>query len=350
MEKNLKEKKEILKKNLEKWNLNLNYLTVLTEAASGNFIFTPIIAAMAGAEVYAFTKDSYYGKALTIEKRTLSLAKSLDVSKKIKIFKNYLPSKIITKADIITNLGFLRPINKNFISQIKRTAAISLMWETWEFRERDLDLKFCWQKGIPVLGTNENHPRLKILNCLSDLLLNKIFETGIKKIVGLKIVILAEDSFGIYLEKGLRRAGAKVFRKINEIKDAKILVVAFHKVSKVVIGKGGIITAVKLKKIAPNVLIVQLSGSGMISRKDLDKVGIPYSPKKPVKCHHMSWTLNDLVFSPLIELHTAGLKVGEVLARARIKVLSKKEAEEEAIKKSPAQDFNKKQKDQYSVK
>jgi len=350
MRNDFKKEKKILKEAIEKWNLNLSNLTILTEAASGNYIFTPIIAAMAGGMVYALTKDSIYSTAKEVKKETLFLAKKFNVSKNIKILENYLPEKIISEVDIITNLGFLRPIGKKIISRLKKTAAISLMWETWEFREKDLDLRLCWQRDISVLGTDESHPRLRTLDYLNKLIFKKISEIGIKKISGLKIVVLAENGFGSYIAKGFKNRGAKVFRKINNIKETRIFIIAFHEDSKIVIGKEGILTATKLKKLAPNTLIVQISGSGIISRKDLDRVGIPYIPKKTVKPHFMSWTLNDLGFLPLVELHTAGLRVGEVLTRARIKGLSRKEAEDEALKKSPAQDFSKKQKDQYAIK
>ena len=75
MEKDFKKEKKALKKTIEKWNLNLSNLTVLTEAALGNYIYTPIIAAMAGGKVYALTKDSIYGTAKKVKKETLLLAK-----------------------------------------------------------------------------------------------------------------------------------------------------------------------------------------------------------------------------------------------------------------------------------
>lgn len=47
--------------------LDLTNLVVFTEAASRNYVVTPIIAAMAGAKVYAITSDSPYGKAKDVE-------------------------------------------------------------------------------------------------------------------------------------------------------------------------------------------------------------------------------------------------------------------------------------------
>ena len=45
---------------IKKFELNLKNLTVLTEAATGNFKVTAVIAALAGAKVIAFTKNCYW--------------------------------------------------------------------------------------------------------------------------------------------------------------------------------------------------------------------------------------------------------------------------------------------------
>ena len=346
----LRARKKILEENIKKWNLNLKNLTVLTEAASGNYIYTPLIAAMAGAKVYALTKDSPYGKASKIKIDTLLLAEKFGVSKKIEVFEQKLPSSIISKSDIVTNLGFLRPLNQKFISYLKKTAVIPLMWETWEFRENDLDLKTCWERDISVLGTNENHFKLRILDYLGDLILKKIAEEGIKKITNLRTVVLGDNRFTFLIKKTLRNSGARVYNSVKYLKGAKILIIAFHKEKKVIIGKKGILIADKLKELAPDVLVIQLSGSGIIFRQDLARVKISFIPKKTPKPHFMSWTLAEVGPKPVIKLHTAGLKVGEILAKARLKGLSREEAEIKALKESPAQDFSKKQKEKYGFK
>ena len=76
----------------------------------------------------------------------------------------------IGSADIVTNLGFVRPINGEFLRRLKPTAVIPLMFETWEYRHADLDLSECRRLGIAVLGTNEHHPDLKILENIGKLL------------------------------------------------------------------------------------------------------------------------------------------------------------------------------------
>ena len=48
--------------------------TVLTEAASGPYVVTRVIAALAGADVVAVTADSRYGRAVDVRRDTLDLA------------------------------------------------------------------------------------------------------------------------------------------------------------------------------------------------------------------------------------------------------------------------------------
>src|SRR5690242_10199626 len=107
-------------------DLNLDGATVLTEAASGAYIVTPILAAMAGATVHAFTRNTRYGSVSDIEAETLSLARSAGVADRISVHAELTP-ELISSADIITNSGHLRPIDSTFIASAKQGAVISLM-------------------------------------------------------------------------------------------------------------------------------------------------------------------------------------------------------------------------------
>ena len=98
---------------IKEFDLKLAELSVLTEAASGYYMLTPIICALAGAEnVYALTKDSQYGNANDIEKATIILADYWDVTDRISILLSRKTPEI-GQADIITNLGHVRPIDKD---------------------------------------------------------------------------------------------------------------------------------------------------------------------------------------------------------------------------------------------
>ncbi len=202
--------KRLIQEFIDKLNLDLSGLVVLTEAASGNYVCTPLIAAMANAEkVIAVTKDSKYGSAEDIIDHTLSMAKTFGIKRdSIHILDNLRPD-LIEEADITTNLGFVRPINKEFISHLKKTAVISLMYETWEFREQDLDLAESLQRGIPVLGVNEQHHALKIFDYIGHLCMKILFEAELE-IFRSKIVVAGNNKFGKNIIKTLATAGAGI--------------------------------------------------------------------------------------------------------------------------------------------
>jgi len=124
-------------------NLDLSGKVVLTEAATGAYIVTPVIAALAGAEVYAFTKDTRYGTVADVRKQTNELV-DLFSDKKLNVtIIDKLTPEIIAKADIITNSGHLRPLNNEKLQHSKKGVVIPLMYEAWEWRDADLDIEFC---------------------------------------------------------------------------------------------------------------------------------------------------------------------------------------------------------------
>jgi hypothetical protein len=354
---------------IDKLDLNLSNLVVLTEAASGNYIFTPLIAAMADAEmVFAFTKDSKYGKAGDIMGKTMQFAEYLGVDGIVKTIDVLEPS-IIKKADVVTNLGFLRPIDKDFISNLKSTAVITLMFETWEFREHDLDLRECWVKGIPVLGTNEKHPTIRIFEYIGHLCMKKLYSMGVE-VFGSKIVLIGTLMFGRNIIKVLSTSKAEVLcvteepkREIEELGGVKIgssfkeqkvqnkirncdaIITNTYGSPDVLFGKNSSISAKKLRELAPGACVIQLTGR--IDRKSLHEYGLLYTPETDPGANHMGWTLADLGAKPVIALHSGGLKVGELLTRARLKGFNSRQAELEALKNDICMDFSKVQREKY---
>ena len=73
--------------------------------------------------------------------------------------------------DILTNTGFLRPINKKLIKALTPKCVIPLMWEPWEFRPEEIDIDACVERGIKVYGTNEADPRLKTMDYIGWIVL-----------------------------------------------------------------------------------------------------------------------------------------------------------------------------------
>lgn len=362
--------KNLVEEYVEQLRLDMSGMVVLTEAASGNYIYTPLIAAMANArKVIALARDSRYGKARDLTENTRLLARYFGVEKKTIQIVASLSPQMIRKADVVTNLGFLRPINKDFISNLKSTAVISLMYETWEFREEDLDLRECWKIGIPVLGTNERHEVLRIFDYVGHLCAKILFEAEIEVFLS-KIILVGDNDFGRNIVKTLSAEGAEVLwvtknssdevKKLggtkigrslkdpsvqNNIRDCDAIIINTYPDRNVMIGKHGDISSKRLKELAPGTTVIQLNG--LIERDSLDKVSIACLPTEEPKVGHMGWTLAYLGPRPVIALNSGGLKVGELLAKARLKRLSRVLAEKEALKNQICQDFSPEQRKKY---
>src|SRR5664279_1621585 len=113
--------------------LDLKGKTVLTEAASGAYIVTPILAAIAGAKVFAFSRTTKYGKVEEVFSNTRALADSFkEFPLDIQLI-DHLNPEIIRQADIITNSGHLRPLSESMLKHAKNEVVIPLMYEAWEW-------------------------------------------------------------------------------------------------------------------------------------------------------------------------------------------------------------------------
>lgn len=341
--------RRLIQEAIEKFNLNLEGLTVLTEAASGNYIFTPLIASLAGAEkVHAVTRDSRYASAEQVAKNTFLLADFWGIKDRLEIHCSLMP-EIIGEADIVTNLGFVRPINKEFISCMKETAVIPLMFETWEYRKEDLDLAECRRKGIPVLGTNERAKQLEIFGYIGYLAMKLAFELDIE-VFKSKVVIVGSGYFGENTAHVFTNAGAKVVnvkitsgdslsseRAKNELSNSDLLVFVEHQSRDLILGEGGQLTMSELLNINPGISIVHIAGS--VDKEAIQKAQIPCRPVRLASNSYMSVATDYLGPKPAIDLHTAGLKVGEAMARGMLEYGDVRKAEEYALKNSPAMDF-----------
>lgn len=319
---------------VEELDLNLEGLVVLTEAASGHYVYTPLVAAAAGAdEVIAVTRDSRYGSTTDVERRTMRLAKSLDVRDRIRVIEGRPSPEDIGLADIVTNLGFVRPIDEEFISHMKTTAAVPLMFETWEHREEDVDLQACRDRGIPVLGTNEAHPSLRVLDYVGDLCVQKLQEHGVD-IDGAQVWVIAGNRFEEYIVDGLKSAGADVMKRpTRDGSEVDAVVVSSYPDPDPVFSD----TSPNSARHAAGAVVLQLTGR--LARKKLKEAGATMIPENPPAFGHMAWTLAELGPDPVIKLHAGGLKVGELLAWARLEGLGRKEAEDRALGHGVAQGF-----------
>ena len=342
---NIKRIEKLIGDAIDTYNLDLSGLTVFTEAASGNYVVTPLIAALAGSDrVFAITRDSRYGKAADVREFTLELAQRWGVGDRIEIVSNKIPSTL-SQVDIVTNLGFVRPIDKNIITHLKPTAVLPLMWETWEFREADLDLSECRRVGITVLGTNEREVGLDLFTYVGYLAVKLAFELEIE-IYRSKVVVVGSGVFGESCVKAFDKleadikyidlaAGASLETESakSTLRDADLVVLVEHRNPVCLIGSEGQIAVDELLALSPHVSIVHIAGN--INREEIDNATIPCLPKKSAAPGYMSVTTDYLGPKPVIALHTAGLKVGEAMARTRLAGFNPIEAEKKVLHDLP---------------
>jgi hypothetical protein len=187
-------------KRVEALGLNLQGKTVLTEAASGAYVVTPLLAAIAGAKVYAFTRTTRYGTVDEIFTNTRKLisqctCRELDIT-----LIDELTPDIIAEADVITNSGHLRPLNEEKLKYAKDSVVIPLMYEAWEWRDADMDLNYIRKRGFNIGATNERHPEVDVFNYLGDMALKQFFDAGITPYKN-KFILICNNDFGPHIAK-----------------------------------------------------------------------------------------------------------------------------------------------------
>jgi len=309
-----------MRRSIDFLQLDLSGLTVLTEAASGPYVVTPVIACLAGAgRVLALTRDTRYASSQAVMEQTRALEALSDAPVEASIYTQRSP-ELFAQADVVTNLGFVRPIDGNAIAAMKANAVISLMCEAWELRPGDVDLPFCGSKGIKVGATNEGYPGLDIFSYSAWLCLKMLFEAQIET-HQCKIVVVSSDKFGTTIERLLGKAGVEVMLlkhlrglQVRQIlAGADALVIADYTRRSPIIGEQADIEPAVLGKHFPSLTIVHFAG--VIDVQGLAHAGVVLHPAHAQESHRMAMTLASLGPAPVIKLHAAGLKVAELLAR-----------------------------------
>tara|TARA_B100001094_G_C18137025_1_gene775704 strand:- start:359 stop:1348 length:990 start_codon:yes stop_codon:yes gene_type:complete len=323
---NIKRNINLIKKAIKISQLDLSGLTILTEVGSNYFMYTPLIAALAGAKkVYAWTKDTRFGKASDIVKECQEIITEYNIPDVIEFSKNVKPENQIIEADLVTNLGFIRPIDKKFIELMSPQAAVAYMCEAWEVREGDVDIASLKKRSIPVAGTWENHPNFKIFDGCGHLALKLCMEAGFE-VYQNDVLIISNDNFGDVAFDVLKKLSPNSIDKIkieevstiDKSKEYDFVFIADYSTQEELIGEVG---AIDLKFLNTN-FIIHLCGE--IEKEFCNNNGFTLYPDKSGFSKRMTETLAYLGAKPVIDLHTAGLKVGELLFRGEESELMQK--------------------------
>lgn len=294
---------------IEMTSLDLSGMTVLTEAATGAYAVTPVIAALAGARrVVALTAPSRYGSVEEVAAQTERLAAVAGVAATIEVT-DHLPKQEPLLFDLVTNSGHLRPLNRTLIDRLPAGAVIALMFEAWEFREQDIDRAACAARGIPIVGVNECHPSVDVFSYLAPLSAKLLFDAGVA-VYHSRIALLCDNPFAESIARGLTAMGARV--KVLETVDAlpagrwDALLCAFQPELGPPIDAA---TAAVIAARAPGAAVTQLWGD--VDRSALAAYGIRCWPVRAPKPGHMAVLLSDIGPEPVIRLQTGGLAAAE---------------------------------------
>lgn len=304
---------KLMRTSVARCGLDLSKMTVLTEAASGAYATTAVIAALAGARrVYAFARDSRYGSAEEVSTQLESLARLAGVAERITVFSGPLDT-VAPLADIVTNSGHLRPIGASLIAHLPAHAVIALMYETWEFRPQDLDIDACRRHGIRVVGVNERHPTVDVFSFLGPLAVKLLHQAGVA-VYESRIVLLCDNPFAPYIERGLTGLGAlvTVVSAATEIPAgfADVVLMALRPQNRPVIDAQA---AAVIADRVPGALLAQYWGD--IDRTALQSCGVPVWPPHEPQPGHMAILLSDLGPEAVIRLQTGGLRAAETVFR-----------------------------------
>lgn len=304
----------LMRERITATSLDLTGLTVLTEAATGAYATTPVIAALAGAEqVWAFTRSSRHGTAAEVAAETMRLAHAAGVRDRLAVIEA-LPEDLLGTVDIVTNSGHLRPIDAGMIRHLPDRAVIGLMFEGWEFRGEDIDLEACRRRGIPIVAVNERHPAVGVFPFLGPLSVRLLRDAGLP-VAGQRIAVLCDNPFAPFLAEGLAAAGAQaeMFAHAGSVPvgpwDAVLMSLRPDDDRLRLSGDD----IAHLARVAPRATLAQFWGD--IDRAELLRLGVPVWPPEPPRHGHMAILLGALGPEPIVRLQAGGLRAAELVCR-----------------------------------
>lgn len=297
-------------------DLDLSGRRVLTEAATGAYVVTPVIAALAGAsQVVAVTRSTRYGTVAAVREETMTLARAAGVDDRIEIVEGKR-AEHLAQADVVTNSGHLRPLDASDVGLMRPTAVVPLMFEAWEIQAGrvDIDLEALLQRGIATAGTNERHPHVDVFSYLGTMAVWQLLTAGVS-VYRSHVVVVCDNPFAEYLVRGLRNAGAVVqaggsLEQVLATGLPDAILVAQTPRGRPVVDKEA---AQEIAQRWPGATLVQYWGD--LDRESLRQAGVPVWPPLGPPPGHMAVLPSDIGPDAVVRLQTGGLKVAEVLLK-----------------------------------
>jgi hypothetical protein len=226
----------------------------------------------------------------------------------------------ISRADIVTNLGFVRPITNIDILNMKPTAVIPLMYEAWEYRTEDVDIESCTKNKILVMGVNEETPPMDIMGYGGFLATKLMFECGYGVFKD-NVLVLGSGRIGKNIARFLNTNGVCVThvksyeKNVLELEKFDVIIVSDLDAPGELIGYNGFISIRELQENNPLVQIIHICGN--IDSDAIKRKGFSVYPDDIKPFGYMSATMNNLDYKSTIQLLIGGLKTGEIMAKNR---------------------------------
>jgi hypothetical protein len=301
---------------VKRCDLNLSGAVALTEAATGAYAVTPVLAAAAGARVFAVTRDTAHGTVAEVSEQTFALARILGVDDRIRIV-TQIPREVLAQCDIVTNSGHVRPIDAAMIASMKPTAVIPLMYEAWEFRPDDLDLEACRRAGIMVVGTHERHPNVDVFSFLGLMAVQQLLEAGVAPYRA-SVLLLCDNAFCPYIERGLGAAGAHVDTadRLGDAPDDSRYDAIVCALTPGAALRLDAEDAGRIARLWPGAVVAQYWGD--IDREALAAGAVPVWPPKAPRRGHMGILPSGPGPEAIVRLQSGGLKAAEVMWRGTV--------------------------------
>lgn len=275
--------------------------------------------------MYAWTNDTRYGSGVNNILSSKKILKGLDLESSVEFFCGDFNKKHLQEADLITNSGFLRPLDKQKLSLLKKEAVISLMYEAWELRESDIDVNYVHKTGVKLAGVWEDHPDLSVFRHVGVLGVKMALEAGYE-IYGNDIVVWSNDNFGTLIEREFKSLGA---RSVKLTTSFDVLSKGFENVDFVFIcdydesreyGKEQFFDIEKLLSLNASFGVVHLFGKFSYESWK-SRLEVIY-PERDGHESRMTFTLGHVGLNPIINLQVGGFKVGEELLKGEYSSLT----------------------------
>jgi hypothetical protein len=244
---------------------------------------------------------------------------------------------VYVQADVITNSGHLRPLDRQLLQHAKDGAVIPLMYEAWEWRDADMDLAYVRERGLAVGATNERHPDIDVFSYLGDMAVKQIFDAGLCPRNN-RFVLVCNNDFGPYIAEVLARmcSGLAVIDKEENrprypagidwiggfpavavpagYRNAEAIVFTAYPFDRTWIGAEADIAIRHIKAAFDDPLILRYAGD--VAETELEAAGVRFFPPH-VASGHMGVLPSAVGVDPIIRLQAGGLKAAQGLLTGR---------------------------------